>query len=97
LVDPSATVKRPEELRQLIQETGRQKRDMTQLIHWSSDASDDETVHAIPLKDQNEGVLGVLLIGASRRPYVELRQNIRSAGLLVGTLGIVLAMVLSGW
>jgi len=39
----------------------------------------------------------VLLIGNSRRPYVELRQHIRSAALLSGAAGIILAILLSGW
>jgi nitrogen fixation/metabolism regulation signal transduction histidine kinase len=39
----------------------------------------------------------VLLIGNSRRPYVELRRRIRSAALLSGTAGVILAILLSGW
>jgi len=97
LVDPSAALINAEPLRALIQQTEQQKREITQLVHWNSDPSDDETVRAIPLMGQGGNVPGVLLIGASRRPYVELRQHIRSAGLLVGSLGIVLSVLLSGW
>src|ERR1019366_2600081 len=41
--------------------------------------------------------LAILLIGNSRRPYVELKRHIRSAALLVGGGGIVLAILLSSW
>jgi nitrogen fixation/metabolism regulation signal transduction histidine kinase len=41
--------------------------------------------------------LGVLLVGNTRRPYVELRNRIRSAALLAGSVGIVLAILFSGW
>ena len=66
-------------------------------MHWSSNAADDETIDAIPLTGRDSQLLGVLLIGNSRRPYVELRQHIRSAALLSGAAGIILAILLSGW
>jgi nitrogen fixation/metabolism regulation signal transduction histidine kinase len=36
-------------------------------------------------------------VGNTRRPYVELRNRIRSAALLAGSVGIVLAILFSGW
>jgi len=42
-------------------------------------------------------LLGILLIGNSRRSYVELKRRIRDSALLVGGGGIVLAIVLSSW
>src|SRR6202034_4017580 len=42
-------------------------------------------------------LLAILLIGNSRRIYVELKRHIRSAALLVGGGGIVLAILLSSW
>jgi two-component system, NtrC family, nitrogen regulation sensor histidine kinase NtrY len=42
-------------------------------------------------------LLAILLIGNSRRTYVELKRHIRSAALLVGGGGIVLAILLSSW
>jgi two-component system nitrogen regulation sensor histidine kinase NtrY len=42
-------------------------------------------------------LLGILLIGNSRRSYVELKRHIGSSALLVGGGGIVLAIVLSSW
>jgi nitrogen fixation/metabolism regulation signal transduction histidine kinase len=42
-------------------------------------------------------LLGILLIGNSRRSYVELKRRIRDAALLAGGGGIVLAILLSSW
>jgi len=49
------------------------------------------------LTGQANQLLGILLVGSSRRPYVELRQHIRSAALLAGGAGMILAILLSGW
>jgi signal transduction histidine kinase len=97
LIDPSGTVQHPDGIAPLVERVLQQKQETTELIHWSSDAADDETVHAIPLTGQDNQLMGILLVGNSRRPYVELRQRIRSAALLVGGGGILLAILLSGW
>jgi two-component system nitrogen regulation sensor histidine kinase NtrY len=67
------------------------------LLHWSDNPADDESMHAIPLSGQDEQLPGILLVGNTRRPYVELRNRIRSAALLAGSVGIVLAILFSGW
>jgi two-component system nitrogen regulation sensor histidine kinase NtrY len=97
LVDPSGTLQQPDRLAPLVQRIQQQKQETSELIHWSSNAADDETVQAIPLTGQDNQLLGILLVGSSRRPYVEMRQHIRSAALLVGGGGILLAILLSGW
>jgi two-component system nitrogen regulation sensor histidine kinase NtrY len=74
-----------------------QPREATALLHWSDNAADDESMHAIPLTGQDNRLLGILLVGNTRRPYVELRNRIRSAALLAGGAGIVLAILFSGW
>lgn len=73
--------------------------EMTGIVHWSSDPADDEVFHAIPLRGagKERPLLAILLIGTSRRPYVELKRHIRASALLVGGGGIVLAILLSSW
>ena len=73
--------------------------EMTGIVHWSSDQADDEVFHAIPLRGAGpeRQLLAILLIGTSRRPYVELKRHIRASALLVGGGGIVLAILLSSW
>jgi two-component system nitrogen regulation sensor histidine kinase NtrY len=97
LVAPSGSVREPAKLAPLIGQVQRQRQEVTALLHWSADAADDESVHAIPLSGQDDQLLGILLVGNTRRPYVELRNRIRSAALLAGSAGIVLAILFSGW
>jgi two-component system nitrogen regulation sensor histidine kinase NtrY len=97
LTDASGAVPNADRLSRLIEQVERQHQEATSLIHWSSNPADDETVQAIPLAGQTKQLLGILLVGSSRRPYVELRQHIRSASLLAGGAGMLLAIVLSGW
>ncbi|MBZ5720248.1 MAG: HAMP domain-containing protein [Acidobacteriia bacterium] len=97
LIDPSGSLQNPDRVAPLIQQVLLQKQESTEIVHWSSAAADDETVHAIPLAGQDRQTLGVLLVGNSLRPYVDLLQHIRSAAMLVGGASIVLAILLSGW
>jgi two-component system nitrogen regulation sensor histidine kinase NtrY len=97
LIDSSGTVQRADQITPIIQQLLERRRETTTLVHWSAHAVDDETIDAIPLTGREGQLLGVLLIGNSRRPYIELRQHIRAAALLSGAAGILLAILLSGW
>jgi two-component system nitrogen regulation sensor histidine kinase NtrY len=105
LVDPSAPTRdnmRPEEkLEPLVDGVRQSKQEMTGLVRWSGDGAEDEVFHAIPLEGAGAGkdrpLLAILLIGNSRRTYVELMRRIRTAALLVGGGGILLAILLSSW
>jgi two-component system, NtrC family, nitrogen regulation sensor histidine kinase NtrY len=104
LIDPgtyAATVAaRPaDKLAPLIEAVRRSNQEMTSLVHWSADQADDEVFHAIPLRgaSKDRALLGILLVGNSLRSYVELKRRIRSSALLVGSGGIVLAILLSSW
>jgi two-component system nitrogen regulation sensor histidine kinase NtrY len=97
LIDSAGVVRAGDPLVPLIQQVQREAREVTALVHWSANATEDETVDAIPLTGLDRELLGVLLVADSRRPYVEIRQQIRTAGLLGGAVGAVLAVLLSGW
>jgi two-component system, NtrC family, nitrogen regulation sensor histidine kinase NtrY len=96
LIDPSNTI-RPEPVSALIEQVQRQQQERNAVIHWSSHPADDESMQAIPLPGVDNPVAGILLLGNRRRPYIELRQHIRSAAVLAGGAGIVLAVLFSGW
>ncbi|HEX4380074.1 MAG TPA: HAMP domain-containing protein, partial [Candidatus Acidoferrum sp.] len=97
LTDASGPIPNADRIAQLIEQVERQRQEATALVHWSPNPADDETIHAIPLNGQAKELLGILLVGSSRRPYVEIRQHIRSASLLAGGAGMILAILLSGW
>ena len=56
-----------------------------------------ETVQAIPLAGREAKLLGVLLVGSSRRELASLVQRIRTAGMVAGGIGILLGVLLSYW
>ena len=97
LIDASGPMKQAEKLSTLIDQVQKQGHDITVLMHWSPDPADDETIHAIPLNGPDDKTLGILLIGSSRRPYVEVKKRIQSAAMLVGGGGILVAILLSSW
>jgi len=66
-------------------------------IAWTPDAASAETFHVIPLTGRNQEVLGMFLVGASRREQVELERRIRWVAVLVGGTGIALGVILSAW
>ena len=82
------------------------------VIHWTSDSADAEVFHAIPLTGPNlsetnqsaanpaganQQLMGVLLVGSSRRPLIELQRQIVSTAMLVGGVGIMVAVLASLW
>lgn len=97
LIDPSGTLQNPEKLEPLIEQVEQQNQEAAAIIHWTSDATGDEAVYAIPLHGDNNQILGVLLAGNARRSYVDLRRYIRSAALLAAGGGLILAILFSSW
>lgn len=104
LLDPgsgaSADPARPaEKFAPLIDAVRKYDQEISGLVDWTSDRADEEVFHAIPLRGvgKDRPLLGILLIGNSRRSYVELKRRIRDSALLVGGGGIVLAILLSSW
>ena len=97
LSDAAGNLQHAEKLAPIVQRVLREPQETTEIVHWSGNPADDETVHAIPLKGPEGQLLGVLLVGNSRRDYVALKQRIRSGALLVAAGGILFAILLSGW
>src|ERR1700720_4277769 len=82
------------------------------VIHWTSDPADAEVFHAIPLtgptlsatsqtsanqNGANQQLMGVLLVGSSRRPLIELERQVVSTAVLVDGAGILVAVLASLW
>ncbi len=106
---PAAGVDKIAPLVAKVRDTLQESQDV---IHWSSDSADAEVFHAIPLTGPNLGaankspanqsaanqqLMGILLVGNSRRPLVELQRRIVSTAMLVGGVGILVAVLASLW
>jgi two-component system nitrogen regulation sensor histidine kinase NtrY len=105
LLDPSLSgegvdAARPaEKFAPLVEAVRQSDQEMTGIVSWSSDQAQDEVFHAIPLRGagKDRPLLAILLVGNSRRSYVELKRRIQNSALLVGGGGIILAILLSSW
>lgn len=99
LLDPAGSERMPQSLIDLIESVRHYNQETSGIVHRSQDQADDEVFHAIPLRGvgKDRPLLGILLIGNSRRSYVELKRRIRDSALLVASFGIVLAILLSSW
>ena len=81
-------------LESLIGRTLEQRRELTATIGRGAEA---EIFHAIPLPGYDNNLLGILLIGSSRRELVELEASLRRIGILVAAGGILLGVAVSWW
>jgi signal transduction histidine kinase len=71
--------------------------EVTRMVRISSQRFDHADVQAVPMKDKSGAVTAVLLVGASRRPTLELLQHIRAIAYAVAGGGILLSILASLW
>jgi signal transduction histidine kinase len=94
LVEDGGQVTQPELLAPLVAETESSKRETAGFIKW---ADGPETFQSLPLTARDGSVLGVLLIGSSRRELATLLGRIRTEGALLGGIGVFMGIALSYW
>jgi len=81
-------------LEPLIEQVERQRHEVTATVGRGADA---ETFHALPLTGYESDLVGVLLIGSSRRDLVELEASMLRTAIIVATAGILMGIALSWW
>jgi signal transduction histidine kinase len=81
-------------LESLVQQVARRRREVTATVGSGAEA---ETFHALPLTGYESGLLGVLLIGSSRRDLVELEASMLRTAITVAAAGILMGIALSWW
>jgi two-component system, NtrC family, nitrogen regulation sensor histidine kinase NtrY len=97
LLDLNGAAAGADKLASLVEQVRRSGQEAQNVIHWTADSADAESFHAMPLAGPNQQVMGVLLVGSSRRPLIELQRQVVSAALLVGGAGILVAVLASLW
>jgi signal transduction histidine kinase len=97
LTDANGAVQRAEQFVPIIEEIQKQPQPIVRTINWSQDPAETETFHALPLLGRNKDLLGVLLVGSSRRELVLLTRRI---GLIAGAVGagaLFIGLLLTWW
>jgi signal transduction histidine kinase len=90
-------VEQPDRLQPLIDQIRTQPQSLVQTINWNSDATSAETFHAMPLSGRNKELLGVLLVGSSRKELVLLTNRIVMTAAAVAGAALLIALLLSLW
>ena len=98
LTDAGGAVAQAERYASLIEQSKKQpQRPVISTINWSEDPASTETFHAIPLTGRNDELLGILLVGSSRRELVLLTQRIEWIAASVGAGALLIALLLIWW
>ena len=97
VVDASGPLPQAPKLMPYISRMEREQDESSFSIAWTPDPSSAETFHVIPLTGRNQEVLGMFLVGTSRREQVELERRIHWVAILVGGTGIALGVILTAW
>jgi two-component system nitrogen regulation sensor histidine kinase NtrY len=97
LSGPKDAVEQPERLQPLIDQIRRQPQTLVQTINWNSEATSAETFHAMPLPGRNNELLGVLLVGSSRKELVLLTNRIVMTALAVAAGALLIGLLVSLW
>jgi len=99
LADASGPVPQADLLQPLIEQVQKQPTPQTLIktIDWTSDPASSETFHAMPLTGRNGEVLGVLLLGSSRKELVTLHREILKTAALVALAALLIGLLLSWW
>jgi two-component system nitrogen regulation sensor histidine kinase NtrY len=90
-------VEQPELLQPLIDQIRKQPQTLVRTINWNSDAASAETFHAMPLSGRNNELLGVLLVGSSRRQLVLLTDRIVMTSAAVAAGALLIGLLVSLW
>jgi two-component system nitrogen regulation sensor histidine kinase NtrY len=109
LLDLNGPAAGADQIAPLVAKVRDSMQDAQSVIHWTSDSADAEVFHGIPLTGPvfatdplkrpapDQQLLGVLLVGSSRRPLIELQRQVISTAMLVGGIGILIAILASLW
>jgi two-component system, NtrC family, nitrogen regulation sensor histidine kinase NtrY len=98
LTDAGGPAKEPERYASLIEQSKQQpQRPVIGTLNWSADPASAETFHAIPLTGRNDELLGILLVGSSRRELLLLTERIGWIAASVGAGALLIALLLIWW
>jgi len=97
LTDVNGSADEPERFRPLVEQVQRKPQTAVQTINWKADAASAESFHAMPLSGRSDELLGVLLVGSSRKELVLLTRRIVTIAAVVAAVAILIGLLVSLW
>lgn len=97
LTDAKGVVDQAERFAPIIERIQKQLAALVLTIDWTSDPASAETFHAMPLAGRNDELLGVLLVGSSRKELVLLTRRILWIAAGVGAAALLIGLFVSWW
>ena len=97
LTDAAGSVSQADLLQPVIEQIQKQPQEIVKTIDWSRDPAASETFHAMPLKGRNGELLGVLLLGSSRKELITLKRDILKTAGLVSLAALLIGLLMSWW
>jgi two-component system, NtrC family, nitrogen regulation sensor histidine kinase NtrY len=94
LIVDSGPVRDPEKLKPLVEQVMTSSGEVSRRISWEDG---QETFHAIPLLGSAKNLLGMFLVGSSRRELAKLVNTIQWIGIAAAAMGILFGIALSYW
>src|SRR5713226_8785484 len=81
----------------LVEQLQKQPQSLVRTIEGTRDPADAETFHAIPLSGRNNELLGVFLVGSSRKELVLLTNKIVKIAAAVGAGALFIGLLIALW
>jgi signal transduction histidine kinase len=97
LTDVNGSADDADRFRPLIEQVQKKPQAAVRTINWTADAASAETFHAMPLLGRNNELLGVLLVGSSRKELVVLTRRIVTIAAVVAAAAILVGLLVSLW
>jgi two-component system, NtrC family, nitrogen regulation sensor histidine kinase NtrY len=97
LTDVNGSVEQAEQFQPLIEQVQRHPQTLLRTINWTRDPASAETFHGIPLLGRNNELLGVLLVGSSRKELVLLTNRIVIIAGVVAAAALLVGLLVSLW
>jgi signal transduction histidine kinase len=94
LIAAGESITAAEQLGHLIETVRATGRESAHTVSWSDGP---ETIQAITLMGRERNLLGVLLVGNSRRDLMKLLNDLRTIGIAAAGIGILLGLASSYW
>ena len=97
LTEAGETPQNADRFRSLIEEVKLHPQPLVQTVDWSSDPAEAESFHAIPLTGRNNELLGIILVGSSRKDLVLLTRHIVKIAGTVAAAALFIGFLMSWW